>query len=118
MILNDNLVDAIENMQGTQGSLKVYFYLYKNFKEINLSAAQKGLELFSEHTNDAKKSPGSHPNIDRLINIIKSKKQFKNESYSSVITKSWVISTLLLSMIEAEQYFLADNSIALSTAFF
>ena len=44
--LNDNLVDAIENMQGTQGSLKVYFYLYKNFKEINLAAAQKGLELF------------------------------------------------------------------------
>jgi len=54
---NDNLVDAIENMQGTQGSLKVYFYLYKNFKEINLSAAQKGLELFSEHTAEAKKTP-------------------------------------------------------------
>ena len=54
---NDNLVDAIENMQGTQGSLKVYFYLYKNFKEINLSAAQKGLELFSEHTAEAKKIP-------------------------------------------------------------
>jgi len=52
---NDNLVDAIENMQGTQGSLKVYFYLYKNFKEINVSAAQKGLELFSEHTAEAKK---------------------------------------------------------------
>ena len=52
---NDNLVDAIENIQGTQGSLKVYFYLYKNFKEINLSAAQKGLELFSEHTAEAKK---------------------------------------------------------------
>ncbi len=38
---NDNLVDVIENMQGTQGSLKVYFYLYKNFKEINFAAAQK-----------------------------------------------------------------------------
>ena len=68
---NDNLVDAIENMQGTQGSLKVYFYLYKNFKKINSAAAQKGLELFSEHTAEAKKNPGSHPNIDRLINIVK-----------------------------------------------
>ena len=28
---NDNLVVVIENMQGTQGSLKVYFYLNKNF---------------------------------------------------------------------------------------
>jgi len=55
--LNDNLVDAIENMQGTQGSLKVYFYLYKNFKKINSAAAQKGLELFSEHTAEAKKTP-------------------------------------------------------------
>ena len=68
--LNDNLVDAIENMQGTQGSLKVYFYLYKNFKKINSAAAQKGLELFSEHTAEAKKNPGSHPNIDRLLDIV------------------------------------------------
>ena len=68
---NDNLVDVIENMQGSQGSLKVYFYLNKNFKEINLAAAQKGLDLFSEHTAEAKKNPGSHPNIDRLINILK-----------------------------------------------
>ena len=68
---NDNLVVVIENMQGTQGSLKVYFYLYKNFKKINSAAAQKGLELFSEHTTEAKKNPGSHPNIDRLINIVK-----------------------------------------------
>jgi hypothetical protein len=68
---NDNLVVVIENMQGTQGSLKVYFYLYKNFKKINSAAAQKGLELFSEHTAEAKKNPGSHPNIDRLINIVK-----------------------------------------------
>ena len=77
---NDNLIDAIENMQGTQGSLKVYFYLYKNFKEINLSAAQKGLELFSEHTAEAKKSPGSHKNIDRLINIVKNNDTLRVET--------------------------------------
>jgi len=78
--LNDNLVDAIENMQGTQGSLKVYFYLYKNFKEINLAAAQKGLELFSEHTAEAKKNPRSHPNIDRLINIVKTNDALRVET--------------------------------------
>ena len=45
--------------------------LYKNFKEINLEAAQKGLELFSEHTAEAKNHPGNHPNIDRLIDILR-----------------------------------------------
>lgn len=77
---NDNLVVVIENMQGTQGSLKVYFYLYKNFKEINVSAAQKGLELFSEHTAEAKKNPCSHPNIDRLINIVKTNDTLRVET--------------------------------------
>jgi hypothetical protein len=77
---NDNLVVVIENMQGTQGSLKVYFYLYKNFKKINSAAAQKGLELFSEHTAEAKKNPGSHPNIDCLINIIKTNDTLKVET--------------------------------------
>ncbi|MBT5573074.1 MAG: DUF2322 family protein [Nitrosomonadales bacterium] len=68
--LNGNFVDKIDNLPGTQGSLKVYFYLYKTFKVINLQAAQKGLALFSEHTINAKENPGSHPNIDRLIKII------------------------------------------------
>ena len=67
--VDGSFVDDIENLQGTQGSLKVYFYLHKTFKEINLEAAQKGLELFSEHTAEAKKHAGKHPNIDRLINI-------------------------------------------------
>jgi len=77
---NDNLVDAIENLQGTQGSLKIYFYLYKNFEEINFAAAQKGLDLFSEHTAEAKKNPGSHPNIDRLINIVKTNDTLRVET--------------------------------------
>jgi len=68
--INGIFVDEIENLPGTQGSLKVYFYLYNTFKEINLTAAEKGLELFSEHATDAKKHPGNHPNIDRLIDII------------------------------------------------
>ena len=68
---NDKLVDVIENMQGSQGSLKVYFYLNKNFKEINLATSQKGLDLFSEHTTEAKKNPINNPNINRFINIFK-----------------------------------------------
>ena len=68
--VNGNFVDEIKSLPGTQGSMKVYFYLYNTFKEINITAAEKGLELFSEHTTDAKKHPGKHPNIDRLINII------------------------------------------------
>jgi len=75
--LEDNFTDKIDNLPGTQGSLKVYFYLYKTFKVINFQAAKKALELFEEYTNEAKKSPGSHPNIDRLINIIKSKNSLK-----------------------------------------
>ena len=68
--LNDNYIDKIENLPGTQGSLKVYFFIYKKYKLIDTEAAQNGLELFSEHTDDAKKKPGSHPNINRLIHLI------------------------------------------------
>ena len=78
--VHGNFVDDIENLQGTQGSLKVYFYLYKNFRKINLEAAQKGLELFSEHTAEAKKHPGSHPNIDRLISIVQTNNTLRIEA--------------------------------------
>jgi hypothetical protein len=30
-------------------------------------AARKGLELYAEHTVDARQNPGKHPNIDRLL---------------------------------------------------
>jgi hypothetical protein len=33
-------------------------------------AAQEALELFAEHTEDARANPGAHPNIDRLFRII------------------------------------------------
>ena len=51
-----------------------------NFKKINLEAAQKGLELFSEHTAEAKKHPGNHPNIDRLIDIVQSNNTLRIET--------------------------------------
>ena len=67
---DDNLVDTIENKQGQTGSLMVYNHLGQIFGSITPEAANKGLELYAEHTEDARAHPGKHPNIDRLIAII------------------------------------------------
>ena len=64
-----NLVAAIENKPGSQGSLAVYNHLAQTYGSINLEAAKTGLEIFAEHTEDARLNPGKHPNIDRLIAI-------------------------------------------------
>ncbi|AYH45267.1 DUF2322 family protein [Azoarcus sp. DN11] len=72
-----NLLDAqgavvatIENKSGQAGSLAVYNHLAQLYGSINAEAARKGLELYAEHTGDARESPGKHPNIDRLIGVI------------------------------------------------
>ena len=71
-----NLLDAdgkvlatIENKAGSQGSLAVYNHLAQTYGAINAEAAKKGLELYAEHTDDARAHPGKHPNIDRLLEI-------------------------------------------------
>ena len=64
------VVAAIENQPGKQGSLAVYQYLEQSFGVINADAAAHGLEVFAEHTADAKNRPGAHPNIDRLLEIV------------------------------------------------
>ncbi|MBK8893234.1 MAG: DUF2322 family protein [Propionivibrio sp.] len=61
---------AIENKTGSQGSLAVYNHLAQTFGAITPEAARKGLELFAEHTEDARAHPGKHPNIDRLLELI------------------------------------------------
>ena len=63
---------VIENKPGSQGSVKVYHYLYKMYGEITTDAAVEGLELYAEHTEDAENNPGKHPNIDRLFNVLDS----------------------------------------------
>ncbi len=65
-----DIVASIENISGKQGALVVYQYLYQEFGEINAKAALHGLEVFAEHTADAKARPGAHPNIDELFGII------------------------------------------------
>ena len=66
----NTLVDAIENKPGSTGSLAVYNHLAQLYGAITPEAAKKGLELYAEHTEDAKQHPGKHPNIDRLSKLI------------------------------------------------
>lgn len=67
-----NLVARIENQPGSQGSLKVYRHLAEKWGALNPAAAEEGLQLYAEHSEDARLNPGKHPNIDRLFEIIKS----------------------------------------------
>ena len=64
-----NVVAAIENKAGSQGSLAVYNHLAQTYGSINQEAARKGLEIFAEHTEDERANPGKHPNIARLLQI-------------------------------------------------
>jgi hypothetical protein len=63
------VVDSIENQPGKQGSLAVYHYLKQAFGTLDAEAARHGLQVFAEHTPDARNRPGAHPNIDRLLAI-------------------------------------------------
>ena len=63
---------SIENKPGKAGSLAVYHALAARHGAINVAAALEGLELFAEHTEDARANPGKHPNIDRLLEVIAS----------------------------------------------
>ena len=74
----DNALTAvIENKQGSTGSLAVYNHLAQMYGAITPEAAKKGLELYAEHTEDAKQHPGKHPNIDRLIELIETGKTLR-----------------------------------------
>lgn len=64
------VVATIENQPGKQRSLAVYQYLQQSFGVLDKKAATHALEIFAEHTIDAKSRPGAHPNIDRLLKII------------------------------------------------
>ena len=66
------VVATIENKPGKAGSLTVYAALAAKHGGINVAAAQEGIELFAEHTADARAHPGNHPNIDRLFEVIAS----------------------------------------------
>ena len=63
-------VAVIENGPGTAGSFRVYAWLVGKHGAINAAAAQDGLTLYAEHTEDARLNPGKHPNIDRLFEVL------------------------------------------------
>ncbi|MCH8619169.1 DUF2322 family protein [Undibacterium sp. TS12] len=64
------LVAQIDNKPGSAGTVRVYHALLQEFAEINTAAAAKGLQLYAEHTTDARAFPGKHPNIDRLLVLL------------------------------------------------
>ena len=66
----DAIIATIENKPDQTGSLSVYNHLAQLYGAISPEAAKKGLELYAEHTEDARTNPGKHPNIDRLIGLI------------------------------------------------
>ncbi|MBK9219918.1 MAG: DUF2322 family protein [Uliginosibacterium sp.] len=61
---------SIEHKPGQIGSLTLYNHLAQFYGAITPDAARKGLELYAEHTEDARANPGKHPNIDRLLEIV------------------------------------------------
>jgi hypothetical protein len=65
-----DVVAAIENKPGKQGSLAVYNYLLRAFGTLDARAAEHGLAVFAEHTADARNRPGAHPNVDHLLAIV------------------------------------------------
>ena len=73
----DNTVSAsIENIEGSKASVAIYYQLAIDFGGIGPSAAEKGLELYAEYTEEAKANPGQHPNIDRFFDIIENQRYF------------------------------------------
>lgn len=64
------VVATIENKPGQAGSLAVYNHLAQLYGAITVEAAKKGLELYAEHSEEARAHPGKHPNIDRLFALI------------------------------------------------
>jgi hypothetical protein len=64
------VVARIENKPGQAGSLRVYAALAAKHGAINAAAAQEALDIYAEHTVDARANPGKHPNIDRLIALL------------------------------------------------
>lgn len=65
------VVARIENKPGQAGSLAVYAALAAKHGAINVAAAQEALQIYAEHTADAEAHPGKHPNIDRLIELVR-----------------------------------------------
>ena len=66
---------TIENEPGKKASVAIYAHIASAHSgQLNPTSAQLGLQLYAEYVDEARKSPGSHPNIDLLLNVISSGK--------------------------------------------
>jgi hypothetical protein len=65
----EEAVGLIEHKPGQVGSLTLYNHLAQIYGAITPEAARAGLDLYAEHTEDARANPGKHPNINRLLAI-------------------------------------------------
>lgn len=66
----DGETALIENLPGSQGSVRLYAWLFAKYGELGRMAAAEGLEFYAEHVADARAHPGKHVNIDRLLEIV------------------------------------------------
>jgi hypothetical protein len=56
---------------GKKASVAIYAHLAQKYgNSLNQAAAQEGLTLYDEIVADAKAHPGSHPNIDILLDML------------------------------------------------
>lgn len=76
-------VETIENKPGSAGSVRVYAYLAGKHGAIDTAAAEEGLAIYAEHTEDARANPGKHPNIDRLFDVAAGKGDYAVKTYSA-----------------------------------
>ena len=65
----EEVVATIEHKSGQVGSLTLYNHLAQTYGAITPEAARAGLELYVEHTEEARANPGKHPHIDRLLEL-------------------------------------------------
>lgn len=63
-------IETIENKPGSAGSVRVYAYLADKYGLIDQAAAREGVEIYAEHSEDARQHQGKHPNIDRLFAVM------------------------------------------------
>ena len=75
---NETVIHHIPAVAGKLGSLRVYYALAKTFNgQLDPISAEKGLEWFAEHTQEAKQHRGKHPNIDLLFDVIEHNRVYR-----------------------------------------
>ena len=82
-VLNgETVIHHIPAAPGKLGSLRLYNALAEKFNgKLDRTSAQKGLQLFAEHTQDARENTGKHPNIDLLLRVIEQDLCYHIEAY-------------------------------------